>query len=55
MQVGDGAIRTIIGRLKDMGLINIAKQGCSLTSKGQEIWRNLEDVFPQRVEIPKPS
>jgi DNA-binding MarR family transcriptional regulator len=53
MLVGDGAIRTIIGRLKDMGLINIAKEGCSLTPKGQKTWHKIGAIFPQRVEILK--
>ena len=32
--VGEGAIRTIISRLKDADLIATAKEGCSLTEKG---------------------
>ncbi len=51
--VGDGAVRTIISRLKDAELISNTKEGCMLTQKGQEVWRQFEQVFPKRAEIPK--
>ncbi|XHH07949.1 MAG: DUF4443 domain-containing protein [Candidatus Bathyarchaeia archaeon] len=51
--VGDGAVRTIINRLKDAELILNSKEGCMLTPKGQEVWRQFEQVFPKRAEIPK--
>ena len=53
LNVGDGAVRTIISRLKEAGLIETSKEGCSLTKKGEEIWRQFEQVFPKRLEIPK--
>jgi DNA-binding MarR family transcriptional regulator len=53
LNVGDGAVRTIISRLRNAGLIETSKEGCSLTKKGLEIWRQFEQVFPKRVEIPK--
>jgi predicted transcriptional regulator len=37
MGVGEGAIRTIINRLKENDLITTAKDGCSLTPKGCEV------------------
>jgi predicted transcriptional regulator len=52
LNVGDGAVRTIIGRLKNAGLIEPSKEGCNLTKKGLETWRQFEQVFPKRVEIP---
>jgi predicted transcriptional regulator len=51
LHVGEGAIRTIINRLKDADLITTSKEGCRLTEKGREIWKQFEDVFPKRVEI----
>ncbi len=51
--VGDGAVRTIISRLRTAELIETSKGGCNLTEKGQETWRRFEEVFPKRVEIPK--
>ncbi len=51
--VGDGAVRTIINRLRTAELIETSKGGCNLTEKGKETWRHFEQVFPKRVEIPK--
>ena len=53
LNVGDGAVRTIISRLKEAGLIETCKEGCILTKKGQEVWMQFEEVFPVRVAIPK--
>jgi predicted transcriptional regulator len=53
LSVGEGAIRTIINRLRAAGLITISKEGCALTDKGLSIWKNFEAVFPKRVEIGK--
>ncbi len=49
--VGDGAIRTIISRLREAGLITCAKEGCSLTEKGTIVWKKFEELFPKRAEI----
>ena len=53
LNVGDGAVRTIISRLRDAGLIETSKEGCNLTKKGLEIWRQFEEIFPKRMEIPR--
>jgi len=53
LDVGEGAIRTIINRLKDAGLIATSKEGCNLTSKGFNVWKQFEEHFPKRVEIGK--
>jgi predicted transcriptional regulator len=53
LNVGDGAVRTIISRLKKAGLIETSEIGCSLTEKGLAVWRQFEQVFPKRTEIPK--
>jgi predicted transcriptional regulator len=53
LNVGDGAVRTIISRLREAGLIGTSKEGCSLTKKGLEVWGQFEQVFPKRMEIPK--
>jgi predicted transcriptional regulator len=52
LNVGDGAVRTIIGRLRNADLIETSKEGCNLTKKGLETWRQFEQVFPKRVPIP---
>ena len=53
LNVGEGAVRTIINRLKHSGLIETSKEGCSLTNKGQNVWKTFEGYFPTRVEIGK--
>jgi predicted transcriptional regulator len=53
LNVGDGAVRTIISRLREAGLIDTSKEGCNLTKKGLEVWGQFEKVFPKRIEIPK--
>jgi len=53
LNVGEGAIRTIISRLKDAGLIVTSKEGCTLTDKGLSVWKNFSEVFPKRVKIEK--
>jgi len=51
--VGDGAVRTIISRLRDAELIDSHKEGCCLTQKGLSTWQQFQDFFPKRVEIPR--
>jgi predicted transcriptional regulator len=53
LNVGDGAVRTIISRLVDADLVETSKEGCNLTNKGSEIWGQFKEIFPKRVEIPK--
>ncbi len=53
LDVGDGAVRTIISRLRNAGLIETSKEGCNLTKKGLEVWGQFEENFPKRVEIAK--
>ena len=53
LDVGDGAVRTIISRLRSAELIETSKEGRILTKKGVETWRQFEQFFPKRVEIPK--
>lgn len=53
LEVGEGAMRTLIGRLKDAGLIEISKSGCALTSKGLKLWREYKSVFSKKVEVGK--
>jgi predicted transcriptional regulator len=53
LDVGDGAVRTIISRLRNAGLIETSKEGCNLTKKGLEVWGQFEEIFPKRVEIAK--
>jgi len=51
IEVGEGAIRTIIDHLKDENLIVTSRQGCKLTDKGIHLWGKIELLFPKRVEV----
>jgi predicted transcriptional regulator len=51
LELGEGSIRTIINHLKDANLIATSRQGCKLTDKGLRLWRNIEELFPNRVEV----
>ena len=53
LNVGDGAIRTIISRLREADLIETSKAGCNLTQKGREVWCQFEEIFPKEIDLPK--
>ena len=53
LNVGEGAIRTIINRLKEAGLIVTSREGCTLADKGLSVWKTFVEVFPKRIEIEK--
>ncbi|MCL5876478.1 MAG: winged helix-turn-helix domain-containing protein [Candidatus Bathyarchaeota archaeon] len=53
LNVGDGAIRTIISRLREADLITASKAGCELTEKGKNIWRQFEEIFPREIDFGK--
>jgi predicted transcriptional regulator len=50
LNVGDGAVRTIIRRLVDAGLVETSKEGCNLTKKGLDIWGQFNEIFPKRID-----
>jgi predicted transcriptional regulator len=52
LNVGEGAVRTILGRLEDAGLIVISKAGCSLTKEGTSLWKEYSSVV-KKVKIGK--
>ena len=52
LEVGEGVMRTIIGRLKDDELIETSKKGCSLTEKGLRLWKEYRSIA-QKTEIEK--
>ena len=43
--IGEGATRTLIDRLKDGGLIEISKSGCSLTQNGLKLFKEYESII----------
>ncbi|NWG11318.1 hypothetical protein HXY33_06200 [Candidatus Bathyarchaeota archaeon] len=51
LDLGEGATRTIIDRLKEAGLISISKAGNALTKKGLKFWQEYRSIFEKNVEI----
>jgi predicted transcriptional regulator len=52
LDVGEGVVRGIIGWLKDAGLIEISRAGCSLTHRGMKLWEECTSIF-KKIEIEK--
>jgi len=49
--IGEGATRTLIGRLKEEDLASISKAGCALTKKGMELWKEYtSNIKKARIE-----
>jgi predicted transcriptional regulator len=53
LSVGDGAVRTIISRLREANLIETSKAGCNLTQKGNEICMQFKEIFPKQMDLAK--
>ncbi|MEM2937586.1 MAG: DUF4443 domain-containing protein [Candidatus Bathyarchaeia archaeon] len=51
LKVGQGAVRTIIQRLKRAGLLSTSKMGCMLTDKGLKLYEEWRKIFGGKVEI----
>jgi predicted transcriptional regulator len=51
LKVGQGAVRTIIHRLKRAGLLSTSKMGCMLTDKGLKLYEEWRKIFGGKVEI----
>lgn len=51
LETGEGAIRTLVNRLKSYGLIVVSKKGCSLTKEGEKIWSEFQSLFPRKVNL----
>jgi predicted transcriptional regulator len=52
LKIGEGAVRTIISRLRDADLIATSKAGCSLTKKGVSVWKEYTSIL-KKFEIGK--
>jgi len=53
LKVGEGAVRTIINRLKDADLVVTSKSGCALSSRGLRLLREYRSIFKKKIEIGK--
>jgi predicted transcriptional regulator len=51
LKTGEGAVRTLIERLKKAKLIMVSKKGCSLARKGKIIWSKMQLLFPQKIKL----
>ena len=51
LRLGRGATRTLLTRLVDAKLISISRNGCSLTTKGKDLWKEIEKVIPHISKI----
>ncbi len=49
LNVGRGAVRTILNRLVGAGLVRASRAGCILTPAGLEVWQEIEKLFPKRT------
>jgi predicted transcriptional regulator len=52
LKVGEGAVRTIISRLRNARLVTTSKAGCALTEKGLDLWKDYQSLLV-KVEIGK--
>ncbi|MEM2806798.1 MAG: DUF4443 domain-containing protein [Candidatus Bathyarchaeia archaeon] len=53
LKVGEGAVRTLINRLKEAGIVSTSKVGCQLTVKGLKLFEEYRKVFRKRAKIEK--
>jgi len=49
--IGEGAVRTLINRLKKYSLVKVDRSGCSLTEKGRELYEALREKVGEFVEL----
>ncbi len=53
LKLGEGSMKTLLGKLKELGLIVTEQQGCTLTNKGMEIGLWLKSKIPSRAYLGK--
>lgn len=51
LNLGTGAIRTLIKRLKEAEVISVDSSGCELGSKGKQEYKELVDLFPWKSVV----
>jgi len=55
LQLGEGAVRTLVKHLKNEGLIEVSKMGISLSECGRRVFSSLRAVVSEQVEVPSSS
>jgi predicted transcriptional regulator len=53
LRLGEGSVKTLLKRLKELDIITTNKKGCILTSKGVEIGSWLKTKIPSRAYLGK--
>ncbi|MEM2466797.1 MAG: DUF4443 domain-containing protein [Candidatus Bathyarchaeia archaeon] len=51
LRIGEGAMRTIINRLKRAGLISTSRTGCQLTAKGLKLFDEYRKTLGKRAKL----
>lgn len=53
LNIGEGATRTLIERLKEDKIISVSKAGCTHTEKGKELWKEINKILPSKTKLEK--
>jgi len=51
LEIGEGSVRTLLKRMKEAGLVQFSRSGCTLTSKGQDLWKEINSKIAAKAEI----
>jgi len=51
LNLGEGAGRTVVERLRDTGLIEVSRAGCSLTDRGREFLREIRRLLSKPISL----
>jgi len=51
LELGEGATRTLISRLTKAQLIVTTRSGCTLTKKGEGLWKQVKSIIPHKLRI----
>ncbi len=51
LEIGEGATRTLIERLKSANLFSVSRKGCFLTARGEKVWGEFESTFPRKIRL----
>jgi len=52
LELGEGSIRTLIKKLKEFGYIKVVKSGITLTDKGNEYFKEIDNIIKSEFFIP---
>ena len=49
--LGEGAIRTVLSRLSEAGLVEVSRRGCELTEEGRSLWSAIRSKLLRLGEV----